>query len=270
MQGPAEIREHYEIERELSDRLRAARSREERRGLYGAVYRELPERVPHHPLVVRADDAAAQAAAAASQVRLLTPFLGPQSVFCEIGAGDAAVARTLAPTVRSSVAFDVTDAYLRGTNPDGGFEFRVFDGFDPGLAPASVDLAYSRDLVEHLHSDDMLEQTAAIARMLKPGGMYVCVTPNRLWGPHDISRHFDDTPKGFHLREYTSTELARAFREAGFSDVRVFVSIGGRRISPLLPTRAATWFEALFACLPPRVRRRVGHVLAAVKVVGFR
>jgi SAM-dependent methyltransferase len=270
MQAPSEVREHYEIERELSDRLRAARSREERRGLYEQVYRELHERVAHHPLVVRADDAAAQAAAAAPQVRLLRPFLNPQSVFCEIGAGDAAVARTLAPMVRSAVALDVTDAYLRGPNPDGAFEFRVFDGFDPGLAPASVDLAYSRDLVEHLHPDDMREQTAAIARMLKPGGMYVCVTPNRLWGPHDISRHFDATPKGFHLREYTSTELARAMREAGFSDVRLLASVGGRRISPLLPTWTATWIESLVACLPRRLRRRVGQLLATVKVIGIR
>jgi SAM-dependent methyltransferase len=270
MQSPSELREHYEIERELSDRLREARSRAERRGLYGDIYRELGERVAHHPLVVQADDAAGQAAAGTSQVRLLRPFLTPQSVFCEIGAGDATVARTLAPMVRSSIAFDVTDAYLRGPNPDGGFEFRVFDGFDPGLPPACVDLAYSRDLVEHLHPDDLYEQTTAIARMLKPGGMYICVTPNRLSGPHDISRHFDDTPKGFHLREYTSAELASALREAGFSDVRVLLSIDGRRISPLLPAWTATWPEALIAHLPRRVRRRVGRLLAAVKVVGIR
>jgi hypothetical protein len=172
--------------------------------------------------------------------------------------------------VQSSIAFDVTDAYLRWANPDGNFEFRVFDGFDPGLAPGSVDVAYSRDLVEHLHPDDMVEQTAAVARMLRPGGLYICVTPNRLSGPHDVSRNFDPTPTGFHLREYTSTELAASMRRAGFSTVQVLISVGGRRLSPLLPLWTAAWLEAVVARLPQRIRRTFGQVLAAVKVVAKR
>ncbi len=40
-QRPASlVRQHYEVEKELADRLRQA-SREERRTLYGAVYDEL-------------------------------------------------------------------------------------------------------------------------------------------------------------------------------------------------------------------------------------
>jgi SAM-dependent methyltransferase len=267
---PAQVREHYDIERELSDRLRNAGSRDERRRLYGEVYRELHERIAHHPLVMQADDTNAQAAAIAPQVRLLRDFVNRDTMFCEIGAGDAAVARALALTVRSSIAFDVTDAYLRGPNPDGRFEFRVFDGFNPGLPPASVDVTYSRDLVEHLHPDDMLEQTAAVLQMLKPGGMYICVTPNRLSGPHDVSRHFDEEPTGFHLREYTVGELATAMRAIGFSDVRALISIGGRRLSPLLPPWVVTPVEALVARLPRRARRQIGQLLAAVKVVGIR
>ena len=46
------LRQHYEVERELSDRLRHA-TREERRSLYGQVYDELYQRVPHHPQLTR-------------------------------------------------------------------------------------------------------------------------------------------------------------------------------------------------------------------------
>ena len=175
---PAEIREWYEIERELSDRLRHARSREERQPLYGEVYGELAERVPYHPLVLRRDDAAAVAAASAPQVRLLRSFATPQTRFCEIGAGDAGVARGLAPFVSASLAVDVTDSMLSGAAAEGNFEFRTFDGLDTGLPPESIDLAYSNDVVEHLHTDDMLEQTRNVARILRPGGKYICVTPN--------------------------------------------------------------------------------------------
>ena len=270
MQTPAQVRQHYEIERELSDRLRAAGSREERSRLYGEVYRELHERIGHHPLVRQAEDPHAQATAVAPQVRLLRGFVSRQTAFCELGAGDAAVARTLAPLVSSAIALDVTDAYLRGANPDGNFQFRVFDGFDPGLPPGSIDVAYSRDLVEHLHPDDMLEQTAAVTRMLKPGGIYICVSPNRLSGPHDVSRHFDDAPTGFHLREYTATELAAAMRQAGFRNARVLLSYGGRRLSPLMPLWTVAPLERLVELLPLKARQRLGRILAAVKVVGIR
>ncbi len=270
MQTPAQVREHYEIERELSDRLREAGSREERRSLYGALYRELFDRVEHHPLVHQADDAAVQAAAVTPQVQLLRSFVGASTDFCEIGAGDAAVARALGPHVRTSVAFDVTDAYMHGPNPEGGFEFRVFDGFDPGLPPASIDFVYSRDVVEHLHPDDMLEQTTALIRALRPGGMYLCVSPNRLSGPHDVSRAFDPTPTGFHLREYSATELAAALRRAGFGRTRIVLSMGGRRLSPLLPVWPASLLEWFVARLPTAARRRLTSPLAAIKVLGIR
>ena len=52
--SPERLRLHYEVERELSDRLRAA-SAEERATLYGEVYDELFRRVEDHPqLVVKA------------------------------------------------------------------------------------------------------------------------------------------------------------------------------------------------------------------------
>jgi SAM-dependent methyltransferase len=270
VQTAAQLREQYDIERELADRLRNAATREERRPLYGEVYRELHERLAHHPLVVQTQDALARSVTAAPQVRLLRTFVNSKTDFCEIGAGDSAVARALAPYVRSSLALDVTDAFVSGPNPDGNFEFRVFDGFDPGLPPGSVDVAYSRDVAEHLHPDDLLEQTAAVARMLKPGGMYLCVSPNRLSGPHDVSRRFDDTPTGLHLREYTVSELAVAMRRSGFSDTKVVISWAGRRMSPLLPVWAVRWLEIGVAHLPRRARRGVGDVLAAIKVVGVR
>jgi len=265
-----QVSEQYYIERELADRLRGARSRDERRVLYGQVYREFNERVRHYDLAIQAADPVIQAAAIAPQVRLLRGFVSRQSVYCEIGAGDGAVARALAPMVSSSLAIDVTDALLRGPNPDANFRFRVFDGFDPALPPQSVDVAYSRDLVEHLQPDDMLEQTVAVARMLKAGGIYVCVTPNRLSGPHDVSRDFDDIPRGLHLKEYTATEVAQTLRKAGFGDVRVLISVGGWRLAPLLPMWTVTPLEGFLSRLPRWARRRIARLLAAVKVVGIR
>lgn len=273
-QTPAELREHWELERRLAARLSAATSKQDRRRLYGEVYRQLSEGLPHHPLVRQAADAAAQAAAVEPQIALLKPFLNRDSHFCELGAGDGAVARELAPLVKRSLALDVTDALAlaSGVASDEsiGFEFRVFDGFDLGLPANSLDVVYSRDVVEHLHPDDMLDQSRDARRALRPGGVYICFTPNRLSGPHDISEHFADTPQGFHLREYTTTELAGAFRQAGFSRIKFMLTVRGRRLSPLLRAGLLRPVEALLEALPRRLRRSLSRGLAAVKVVAIK
>jgi SAM-dependent methyltransferase len=269
-QTAAELREQYEVERELAGRLRAARSKEDRRRLYGEVYLEISERIPHHGLVRQAADAATQAEAVEPQVALLRPFLDGESRFCDVGAGDGAVAREVAGSVKHSLALDVTDALALPSDEAVGYQFRVFDGFDLGLPDDSLDVAYSNQVAEHLHPDDMLDQTRSICRALRPGGVYICVTPNRLSGPHDISKFFADTPQGFHLREYTVTELATAFRQAGFSRIKVVLTMHGRRLSPLLPAGVLRPVEALLEVLPRRLRRALGRGLVAAKVVAIK
>lgn len=268
VQTPDQRLEHYRIERELADRLRAA-TPEQRRSLYAAVYSERSVRIQHHPLVVQAADPEARASAVASQVGLLRPFISPATVFAEVGAGDGAVAKAVAPLVARAIALDVTDALVQPGAPT-NFEFRTFDGFDLGLPTESVDVFYSNDVAEHLHADDLLEQTASIRRALRTGGVYVCVTPNRLSGPHDVSRHFDDTPKGFHLREYSVTELVDVFRTTGFSRVRVVATARGRHLSPLMPATAVAPVESALDRMPRRLARRIARPLAAIKVIAVR
>src|SRR5687768_10733530 len=104
----AAIRRHYEVEVELAERLRAAREEERRSGLYAAIYEERLRRIPSHPLVVRANDPSARAAATEPQVRLLTPWLTPDTVFLEVGPGDCAVTLAVARRVAHVYAVDVT------------------------------------------------------------------------------------------------------------------------------------------------------------------
>lgn len=270
MQTLAELREHYDVERELADRLRAATSKEARRPLYRAVYQQRSERIPHHPLVRQAADPAARAAAVAPQIALLRSFLTPTCMFCEVGAGDGAVACQVAPLVSRAVALDVTDALALPDEQAVGFEFRVFDGFDLGMPDRSLDVVYSNDVVEHLHPEDALDHVTAIWRALRPRGVYICVTPNRLSGPHDISRHFAETPQGFHLREYTATELAGLLRIAGFTRVRALITVRGLRLSPLVPVALVWPVEAVLGRLPRRTRRPLARAMAAVKVVAIK
>ena len=36
---------------------------------------------------------------------------------------------------------------------------------------------------------------------------FICLTPHRSTGPHDMSKYFGDVATGFHLKEYTNKEL---------------------------------------------------------------
>ena len=112
----------------------------------------------------------------------------------------------------------------------------------------SIDIVYSNQLMEHLHPEDSYQQLLNILKVLVPGGVYVCLTPNRVSGPHDVSAHFDDVATGFHLKEYTVTELSKLFREVGFEKVAQFIGVRGRYIKcPVLP---AVIIERVLSVMP--------------------
>lgn len=245
------FRHHYEVEREIAQRLRSA-PREERRHLYTAAYDELFARVPEHPqLRERAEGP--RPGDAEDQWRFLRRFVSNDTRLLEIGAGDCALAARAAARVASVIALDVSPTILACGHVPDNVERRLTDGIDLPVEDASVSVAYSSQLMEHLHPDDSRDQLASIARALQPGGVYVCVTPNRLTGPHDVSRYFDDEACGLHLKEYTVTELEQLFRAAGFRQVRAYVGTRGVFVrAPLGLMRAV---ERLVDSLPAPRRR---------------
>jgi SAM-dependent methyltransferase len=190
----------YEIERRLAARLRDA-GREDRRHLYADVYNEFFRAVPDHPQLVCIADPVTQARDAARRAQCLSRFLTPQSVFLEMGPGDCALAIKVAQSVRKVYAVDVSAEITKSATLPDNFELILSDGSSVPVAPNSVDVAFSDQLMEHLHPDDAMEQLRNLYRALKPGGVYVCVTPNRFSGPHDVSKYFTDEPTGFHLQK---------------------------------------------------------------------
>lgn len=261
------MREHYLIEKELADRLRSA-GREERHALYASVYDELLRRVPLHPQLTRKVDPRRTAVDVEPQIRLIRRFLRQGMTFLEVGSGDCAVSAAVAEQAGDVYAVDVSREIVRGVRLPDNVQVRLSDGTSIPVPEGTVDLAYSNQLMEHLHPDDAVAQIRNIHRALAPGGLYLCITPNRLTGPHDISKYFDDVARGFHLREYTIAELRRLFSEVGFR--RVVVLIGARdRYVEVSPT-VAVWVERLLSPLPIRARRRIVRALHANAVLGIR
>lgn len=253
---PADIEHHYRVERELADRLRGA-PRAERLRLYGPLYDELFRRVPNHPQLTRKVSETERRAASNDKFSLLARFISRDTVFLEIGAGDCAFTLAVADRgARKCYALDVSREILDGVN-DPRVETVLSDGCTVPVPEGSVTLAYSFQVMEHIHPDDALEQLRNLYTAIAPGGSYMCVTPSRLNGPHDVSKFFDPVARGFHLKEYTNTELARLFRAVGFSRVMPYAGFRGHYLRlPLLLVRAVEW---TFDKLPVRIAQRLGR-----------
>jgi SAM-dependent methyltransferase len=258
--------EHYRIEKELAQRLRRA-SRKERLNLYREVYEELFRRVPYHPLLTRKASAGERQRDIAGQLRQLQPFLHKDATFLEIGAGDCALSFAVADIVNRVYALDVSETITARDGCPSNFELILSDGINVAVPPSTVHVAYSNQLMEHLHPDDAFDQLQNIYRTLVPGGMYLCITPNRLSGPHDVSGFFDHTASGFHLKEYTVGELARIFRRVGLRKVRNALGKKGHYV------RCWPWpfalSEHLLELLPFGCRRWLaGYILPPIRLIG--
>jgi SAM-dependent methyltransferase len=238
--------------------------------MYSQVYDELFRRVPKHPQLTEQNTAAHELRVQAL-LRLLRPYLTPDTIFMEMGAGDCALPRVVAPLVRRAYGLEVSEELTSKLPKSDKFEVLISKNCDVPLPDNTVDLAFSYQVIEHIHPEDVVEQLKQIYRVLKAGGCYYCITPNRLYGPNDISRDFDREATGLHLKEYSNTDLLKLFRSVGFREIWIERRIKGHHVAvPILPVRL---MEGAFECLPWRLRTPlsrsfVGRWLLSVSLMG--
>jgi SAM-dependent methyltransferase len=252
----AQLRHHYEVEKALAARLRAA-PREQRLHMLTGLYEELFREVPDHPRRTRRHSREDSRRHIVAQMRLLRRFLRPARTVLEIGPGDCEFAFEVAKSVRQVYGVDVDAVLSRNARPPGNFKLFLSDGVSVPVPPASVDVAYSNQLMEHLHPDDAREQLRNIFAALAPGGVYVCITPNRLDGPHDVSRCFSEEPEGFHLKEYTVSELEALFLATGFRRIAAYART--KSLCIRVPLALIRTLEAALQRMPASNRRALAN-----------
>lgn len=253
---------HYLIERALADRLRTA-TPQERQYLYAPVYDELFEQIPE-----LAEDARQSSEKNAQQTfNFVRRFFKPTTVFLEIGAGSGALSRLVADYVHQVYALEVSEETIKHFKAPSNVKVILMGSTEIPVPAESVDCAFSTQVLEHIHPDDAKVQVKNIATALKPGGMYVCSTPHRFFGPHDISQYFDDVPTGLHLKEYTIAEMIVLFREAGFSRFQLY--FGSRGVYFRCPLAIMLFIERLLDRLPRRWQRRVASVYPLRSFLGI-
>lgn len=122
-------------------------------------------------------------------------------------------------------------------------EFKSADKFD---------VAFSDNVIEHLSPLDLPAHLHAVYQALKPGGKFIIIMPNKLFGPMDITRIIDNSSsgktaaKGGHLNESTYTEMIHALSKAGFIRFQTVLPIPKLKYSLFKNVRVSTnWIKKI-------------------------
>jgi SAM-dependent methyltransferase len=93
------------------------------------------------------------------------------------------------------------------------------------------EVAFSDNVIEHLSPLDLMDHLRSVYESLVPGGKFILVMPNRLFGPMDVTRILDNSSsgripaQGGHLNESTYHEMVGALTKTGFSNFETVLPI---------------------------------------------
>ncbi len=236
-----------EAELEYARRLRQSTA-EQRKSLYGEAYSAVSA------LAWTGSDCDDPEKRTAGTSRVLVEILArlcrPDDVVLEVGCGRGYTCLGLAGSIKQIVGTDVSDpslqearALLRRNKVSNARILKAgADALTEHFEPESFDKVISIDVYEHLHPDDALKHLREVYKLLKRGGAYIIKTPNRVSGPHDMTKDvFPDAKEalGFHLNELTNRELMDRMREIGFGRFRSMFPLAHK-----LPVSFDIWYPA--------------------------
>ncbi len=240
------LQEQNRIEATLAQRLADAPPAE-RAKLYGAVY----DRV-YEMHLGRDPNTLDFGAGAPFLVSFLERLTRPGEELVEVGCGGGLLAIEMVRRGRRVLGVEVSarilDQARRRAGDLAGLTLTRTDGVDIPAATSGADFAYSIQVFEHLHPEDVLPHLREVHRVLRPGGCYWLLTPNRLDRIGSPGQSGEDD-HAIHLKEWTYSELIPALREAGFETLRSPWRNASLAWLPLMP---ASWFAGAER-LPSRV-----------------
>jgi SAM-dependent methyltransferase len=162
----------------------------------------------------------------------------------EVGCGAGLLAIELARAERLVTGVEVSEVILREArrHSSGRVDLHRVVGTGLPFESNTFDFAYSVEVVEHLHERDVANHLAEIRRVLRRGGRYWMLTPNR---QYPIDRWGVETDADVHLKEWTYSELSSAMRSVGFVHIRTPWRNYSLQQVPLLPVALKAWAESV-------------------------
>ncbi len=169
----------------------------------------------------------------------------PDKVVLDLGCGIGRIAGFVAPHAGQLVAVDLSERMLQlarqnlAAFPNVHYLQSSANSISE-VDDQSIDLVYSVLVLQHLEREDAFSMMREIRRVLRPGGRAYLNFPNLL---HEVQLEafiaYVDTgavSNEARARFYTSPEVDRLLRAAGFPEVEVSDDIGGALILALCRT----------------------------------
>ena len=160
----------------------------------------------------------------------------------EAGCGEGYGADLLADVARKVIGLDYDEsavAHVKARYPR--VEMRHGNLAELPLADGSVDVVVNFQVIEHLW--DQPQFVAECLRVLRPGGVLMMSTPNRI----TFSPGLDTPVNPFHTRELNAAELTELLTGAGFRIDGVYGVFHGRRLVELDAKHGGSIIDAQIA-----------------------
>lgn len=160
----------------------------------------------------------------------LADYFTADSTVLDLGCGIGRVARNVSTGCRTLWAVDASERMLALAaeylvdRPNVRFA-RCLDTDVPDVPDASVDLAYSLLVLQHLEREDAFRLLRELVRVLRPGAMAYLTFPNLLTDPYleAFLAYVDsgEVANPIRARFYTPEEVRRLLPAAGFEVVEI-------------------------------------------------
>jgi SAM-dependent methyltransferase len=160
----------------------------------------------------------------------------------EAGCGEGYGADLIAAVARRVVAVDYDEtavAHVRARYP--GVQVMQANLAELPLPDASVDAVVNFQVIEHLW--DQPQFVRECARVLRPAGVLMVSTPNRI----TFSPGRDTPINPFHTRELNADELTQLLLDAGFSEVSMSGLFHGPRLQEMDARHGGSIIDAQIA-----------------------
>lgn len=160
-------------------------------------------------------------------------YVSGLNVVVEVGSGEGYGTSLLSASCQRITGVDVdaeTVEYANKKYRSANCDFQVADGRDLPFDNGYADAVVSFQAIEHVQEDESM--IGEMGRILKPGGVALVVTPNRLTRLEPGQKPFNR----FHVREYSPVEFRKLLSTA-FQDVEIYGVIGSPDVAEIEAAR---------------------------------